>query len=82
MQTPAVQQAELPGRHAKRGAFLVVIGHGLTADTRRALLDGTMDAVFDQNPDTLIDRAIAHLSDPSSPPKSLKFDIHFRENLP
>lgn len=61
---------------------LVVIGHGLTPDTRRALLDGTMAAVFDQNPDTLIDRAIAHLSDPSSPPKPLKFDIYFRENLP
>lgn len=26
---------------------VVFVGHGLTADTRRALLDGTMDAVFD-----------------------------------
>lgn len=61
---------------------IVVIGHGLTSDTRRALLDGSMDAVFEQDPDALIDRAIACLKDPSLPPRPLKLDIYFRENLP
>lgn len=35
---------------------VIFIGHGLTADTRRALLDGAMDAVFDQDPEALLDR--------------------------
>ena len=61
---------------------LVFIGHGLTPDTRRALLDGTMDAVFDQDPDILIDRAIRCLTEPQMRPRSLKLDIYFRENLP
>ena len=61
---------------------VVFVGHGLTTDTRRALLDGTMDAVFDQDPDTLIDRAIRTLAVPEVPPDPLKFDIYFKENLP
>lgn len=66
--------------HRKGG--IVFIGHGLTPDTRRALLDGTIDAVFDMDPDTLIERALASLSDPVKQPKPLKLDIYFRENLP
>ncbi|MZR11559.1 substrate-binding domain-containing protein [Maritimibacter sp. DP07] len=61
---------------------VVFVGHGLTADTRRALLDGTMDAVFDQDPDLLIDRAIRTLAEPDTRPAALKLDIYFRENLP
>lgn len=61
---------------------LVVIGHGLTPDTRRALLDGTMDAVFDQDPDTLIDRAIRCVGENPERVSPLKLDIYFRENLP
>lgn len=61
---------------------VVFIGHGLTPDTRRALLDGTMDAVFDQDPDTLIERAIKCLTDPPERPRPLKLEIYFRENLP
>ncbi|UOA26166.1 LacI family DNA-binding transcriptional regulator [Pseudosulfitobacter sp. DSM 107133] len=61
---------------------LVFIGHGLTPDTRRALLDGTVDAIFDLDPDTLIDRAITLLSHPGTRPRPLKLDIYFRENLP
>ncbi|MGI3163591.1 LacI family DNA-binding transcriptional regulator [Pseudooceanicola sp. 200-1SW] len=61
---------------------VVFVGHGLTPDTRRALLDGTMDAVFDQDPDDLIDRAIRSLSQPETPAKPLKLEIYFRENLP
>lgn len=66
--------------HEKGG--IVFIGHGLTPDTRRALLDGTIDAVFDMDPDTLIERALASLADPAQQPKPLRLDIYFRENLP
>lgn len=61
---------------------IVFIGHGLTPDTRKALIDGTMDAVFDLDPDTLIDRSIARLRGEDSTRQSLKLDIFFRENLP
>ncbi|WP_205648546.1 LacI family DNA-binding transcriptional regulator [Acuticoccus kandeliae] len=61
---------------------VVFVGHGLTPDTRRALLDGTMDAVFDLDPDDLIDRAIASLSGQAPRHRSMKLDIYFRENLP
>ncbi|SEL36911.1 LacI family DNA-binding transcriptional regulator [Pacificibacter marinus] len=66
----------------KNRSSLVFIGHGLTQDTRRALLDGTMDAVFDQDPDILIDRAIRCLTEPLIRSRQLKLDIYFRENLP
>lgn len=61
---------------------VVFIGHGLTRDTRHALLDGTMDAVFDIDPDVLIDRAIACLSSEEPGRNPPKLDIYFRENLP
>lgn len=60
---------------------LVVIGHGLTADTRRALLAGTMDAVFDTDPESLIDRALDRLVRPEAATAAPKLDIFFRENL-
>jgi LacI family transcriptional regulator len=66
----------------QRRTSVVVIGHGLTPDTRGALLEGTMDAVFDQDPDILIDRAIRCLTEPQKRPRPLKLDIYFRENLP
>ena len=66
----------------KQQTQLVFIGHGLTPDTRRAMLDGTVDAIFDMDPDTLIDRAIRCLYEPASRPRPLKLDIYFRENLP
>lgn len=61
---------------------IVMIGHGLTTDTRRALLDGTMDAVFDLDPDTLIDRAIGDILMKPDRERPLKLDVYFRENLP
>ncbi|UMA66804.1 LacI family DNA-binding transcriptional regulator (plasmid) [Roseivivax marinus] len=61
---------------------VVFIGHGLTEDTRRALLDGTMDAVLDQDPSVLLDRALQTLAEPGARPDPLKLDIYFRENLP
>ena len=62
---------------------VVFVGHGLTADTRRALLDGTMDAVFDQSPDALIDSALALLAEPEGGGvRRLQMELYFRENLP
>ncbi len=61
---------------------VIVIGHGLTSDTRRALLDGTMDAVFEQDPEALIESAVKCLTYPSTRPRPLKLDIYFAENLP
>ncbi|WP_244935062.1 LacI family DNA-binding transcriptional regulator [Acuticoccus sediminis] len=61
---------------------VVFVGHGLTPDTRRALLEGTMDAVFDLDPNDLIDRAIACLSGQVARSRPMKLDVYFRENLP
>ncbi|WP_272848051.1 substrate-binding domain-containing protein [Paracoccus saliphilus] len=63
-------------------ADIVTIGHGLTTDTRKALLDGTLDAVFDLAADEVIARAIAALVAPETATSLPKFDIFFRENLP
>lgn len=61
---------------------VIFIGHGLTPDTRHAVLDGTMDVIFDQDPDALLDRALNSLAAPSEPIRPLRLDIYFRENLP
>lgn len=41
-------------REAGRMHDVVFIGHGLTADTRALLLDGTLDAVLTQEPHALL----------------------------
>nr|WP_244618836.1 substrate-binding domain-containing protein [Rhizobium sp. 18065] len=71
------------------GDKVVFIGHGLSTDTRRLLLDGTMDAVINSDPDLVITAALA-ASSPAQPDRSgnglsvapLKMDIFLRENLP
>ncbi|MBP1849323.1 LacI family DNA-binding transcriptional regulator [Rhizobium halophytocola] len=70
-----------------RSEDLVFIGHGLSADTRRLLLDGTMDAVINSDPDLVLSAALAacgELSGDGSPPLAplLKMEILLRENLP
>lgn len=60
---------------------VVLIGHGLTADTRRALIDGTMDAVFELDPNLLIEATIARLAAQDGAALAPKLDIFFRENL-
>jgi LacI family transcriptional regulator len=61
----------------------ILIGHGLSPDTRRLLLDGTMDAVINSEPDTLITTAIGACRPSSSVSiHTIKMDIFFRENLP
>lgn len=60
---------------------VVMIGHGLTTDTRKALIDGSMDAVFELAPDALIEGAIARLTLLDDNAIRPKVDIFFRENL-
>ena len=61
----------------------ILIGHGLSPDTRRLLMHGTMDAVINSDPDALITTAIAACRPSSSVSiHTIKMDIFFRENLP
>lgn len=75
-------------REARREQDTVFIGHGLTSETRRLLIDGTMDAVITQNPlNTLLStvsifanlRAGRAAEDGVEHPRS---EIIFRENIP
>lgn len=71
-----------------RRSDVVFVGHGLTPDTRALLLDGTMDAVITQNPESAIASCVAIFSNLRAgreatagiaPPR---IDIVLRENLP
>jgi LacI family transcriptional regulator len=75
-------------KDARRDGSVVVVGHGLTADTRGLLMDGTMDAVITQNPHTSFLaclhafanlRAGRDVDDGLEPTRS---EVLFRENLP
>lgn len=61
---------------------VILIGHGLSRDTRNALVEGSMDAVFNTDPDTLIDRAITAITKPDNPVAPMRLEILFKENLP
>ena len=37
---------------------MVFIGHGLTPDTRALLIDGTLDAVITQSPQSVVGNAV------------------------
>ncbi|MEC7256612.1 MAG: LacI family DNA-binding transcriptional regulator [Pseudomonadota bacterium] len=68
---------------AERGrSDVAFIGHGLTKDTRKALVEGVMDAVFHTDPDALIDRAIGAICQPDQQVLPMKLEFVFRENLP
>ncbi|WP_353171207.1 LacI family DNA-binding transcriptional regulator [Paracandidimonas soli] len=78
-------------KHAGRNQQVVFIGHGLTSDIRALLIDGTLDAVIMQDPQTAIMscvRILAGLRDGSETPdsaariKPVNSIILFRENLP
>ncbi len=62
---------------------LVFIGHGLTKDTRRMLVDGTMDAVIDSDPVSIFETALQLVTDTkdSQTRHAVKMDIFLRENL-
>ena len=66
---------------------IVVIGHDLTRYTRQFLIDGSLDAIIDQNPAAQADLAVAtllakHEGGTVSPPPPVKVEVIFRENLP
>ena len=69
-----------------RGARVVFIGHDVTPATRVLLLDGTMDAVIDQNPRVEAREALNILSNSLrgavSAPHLPRLQIVFRENIP
>lgn len=69
-----------------KSVSVIFIGHELTDSTKRLLLNGTMDAVIDQNPRVEAREALAALTNSI---KGQSFDHHppriqviFRENIP
>ena len=70
-----------------RGQGLVVIAHELTRNTRRALEDGTLDAVINQNVGHIARSALRVLRaktdgiDILSAQEHIRIDIVIRENL-
>jgi LacI family transcriptional regulator len=75
-------------REAKRGATVTFIGHGLTSDTRAALLDGTMDVAITQDHQMLMlncVRIFTNLRDGRaalSGIEPMQISLFVRENLP
>lgn len=69
-----------------KATSVIFIGHELTDSTKKFLLDGTMDAVIDQNPRVEAREALAALTSQikqhpyeSHPPR---IQVIFRENIP
>ncbi|VTY34760.1 HTH-type transcriptional regulator MalR [Xylophilus ampelinus] len=75
-------------KEAGRDHQVVFIGHGLTPDTRALLIDGSLDAVITQSPQTAMlscVRIFANLRDrrdPLSGVEATRSQVIFRENLP
>jgi LacI family transcriptional regulator len=67
---------------------VVLIGHGLTADTRAYLAEDVMDAVITQRPDAIVRNALRIFAnaaagrDPLAGVPRLPMEVVFRENLP
>ena len=67
---------------------IVLIGHGLTPDTRALLIDGSMDAVITQCPHSTLANAVRIFVNvreglaPLSGVESTRGQVIFRENLP
>jgi LacI family transcriptional regulator, galactose operon repressor len=75
-------------KEAGRQRDVVFVGHGLSPDTRAMLIDGTMDAVITQNPQTSLMDCITIFSNlragrpaPDSATRS-RTELILRENLP
>tara|TARA_R110002020_G_scaffold113518_39_gene261242 strand:+ start:3667 stop:4758 length:1092 start_codon:yes stop_codon:yes gene_type:complete len=75
-------------REKNRAGDVIFIGHGLTPDTRARLVDGTMDAVINSNPDAILAAVLGLLAahegggDASDTLPVVTMDVIFRENLP
>jgi LacI family transcriptional regulator len=67
---------------------VVFIGHGLSPDTRALLVDGTLDAVITQSPQTIVLNTVQIFSnlrqhrDPLAGIEAVRLSIILRENLP
>lgn len=75
-------------REKGREKQVLFIGHGLTQDTRRFLIEETMDMVLTQSPNIIISNAlrifenIANNQQPFTRVPNLSLEIIVRENLP
>lgn len=75
-------------RECGRGQNMVCIGHELTSHNRQFLVDGTLDAVIDQNPGFQTREATRLLFEfhanhgQASQPETPEVKIYLRENLP
>jgi LacI family transcriptional regulator len=75
-------------RQGRRSGKVVFVGHGLTADTRECLIDGTIDAVITQDADDTISRCAAFFASlrggqpPVINPEPMRIEIILSENLP
>lgn len=67
---------------------IVLVGHGLTPDTRSLLIDGAMDAVLTQPPLSVVMNCVRifcnlrEKRDPLAGVEPLRISVVFRENLP
>jgi LacI family transcriptional regulator len=75
-------------KEAGRQREVVFVGHGLSPDTRAMLIDGTMDAVITQNPQTSLMDCVAVFANlragraPADGTTRSRTEIVLRENLP
>lgn len=74
-------------KDARRERDVVFVGHGLTADTRKLLMDGTMEAVITQSADDTVRQCGTLMADllarrPVAEPPPMRIEVVFRENLP
>ncbi|MCC5972791.1 MAG: LacI family DNA-binding transcriptional regulator [Rubellimicrobium sp.] len=73
-------------KEAGRAASVLFVGHDATAGNKSLLLDGTLDAVIDQNPRVEAREALATLAatarGTSHVPVPPRIAVIFRENLP
>lgn len=75
-------------KDAGRDQKVVLVGHGLTPDTRSLLIDGAMDAVLTQPPLSVVMNSVRifcnlrEKRDPLAGVEALRISVVFRENLP
>jgi LacI family transcriptional regulator len=73
---------------AKTEQKILFVGHGLTPDTRALLIDGTMDALITQTPQSMVGNClkifgnVRRIQDAMDGVKPVQFSIVLRENLP
>jgi LacI family transcriptional regulator len=75
-------------REGRRDPRMVFVAHGLTPDTRALLIDGTLDAVINQHPHTMLLNCVRIFTNlregrsATSGVEPVRISIVLRENLP